>query len=92
MRCRTTTAVRYATLVSGRYLFPLTLNTLPGGLLSSEEPYSTKIPDGPGIRSDSSAGLPHPPARPVEVWINPLETRATERLAAVSLTARDSGS
>jgi putative transposase len=24
------------------------------------------------------AGLPHPPARPVEVWINPPKTRATE--------------
>jgi putative transposase len=24
------------------------------------------------------AGRPHPPARPVEVWINPPKTRATE--------------
>ena len=44
------------------------------------------------------AGPPQPPALPVEVWINPPKTRATEEtrglatLAAVSLTARDSGS
>ena len=39
------------------------------------------------------AGLPHPPARPAEVWINPPKTRATEgtldspQLAAVLLSA-----
>jgi hypothetical protein len=51
-----------------------------------------------------SAGLPHPPARPVKVWINPPKARATEEargfaatrggviLAAVSLTTPDPGS
>jgi putative transposase len=41
------------------------------------------------------SGAPHPPARPVEVWINPPTTRETEetrRLAAMSLTTCDLGS
>ena len=32
------------------------------------------------------AGLPHPPARPVEVWINPPKTRATEETPGLAAT------
>src|SRR3990172_3518039 len=32
------------------------------------------------------AGLPHPPARPVEVWINPPKTRATEKTRGPAAT------
>jgi hypothetical protein len=32
------------------------------------------------------AGLPHPPARPVEVWINPPKTRATEETRGLAAT------
>jgi hypothetical protein len=34
------------------------------------------------------AGLPHPPARPVEVWINPPKTRATEETRGLAATRR----
>ena len=32
------------------------------------------------------AGLPHPPARPVEVWINPPKTRVTEETHGLAAT------
>ena len=32
------------------------------------------------------AGLPHPPARPGEVWINPPKTRATEEAHGLAAT------
>ncbi len=35
------------------------------------------------------AGLPHPPARPVEVWINPPTTRATEEIPGLAATRGD---
>ncbi len=35
------------------------------------------------------AGRPHPPARPVEVWINPPKTRATEETRGLAATRGD---
>src|SRR5260370_9996120 len=47
--------------------------------------------EAPGWKQFPS-GVPHPPARPVAVWINPPKTRAmdgTSVLAAMFLTTRD---